>query len=888
MSSPPVIVVKVVLVIQVDTSLFGQRQAMLGNNEKMLNTTPKRRFDSLVLLMGQVYVGVTLLVICFALLGYFVVERLAADASHHQGGETHKLLLQQVQQRLDDYIRPVSIVTADPRLYDLFNTPDALPQRQQELVAMTGATSVLLVQAGEEKELLGDHPRLSYAELDLFYAAQHAQATKVEFHELSPGKSHIDVVRAVVRQDVVLGTVVVGYMLARYDSAAFFGGLQTLFPSLDRIELSQTLSDGGAQLFVGWGDVALKTQTEAYSGAIKNSSWQLSYWQTPRDWQVQGISWRVIYWVSSSGVLVVVALAMAVLWRLLDKKTRASANKIYEYVWDRLNGHWMGKCYESELSEVQPTLNRLQNLSWSTMAGGGGAASMPNDAATGLTDEPVDSTAETAISFTDLLYQTDRVVEVEEVDEIVLSSLEKNATNPAVPASIFRAYDIRGVVDQTLTADVVYDIGRAFGSEAKDKGAQTIVVGRDGRTSSLALSKALIEGLCDSGRDVIDIGQVPTPVLYFATHYLSARSGVMVTGSHNPTEYNGLKLVLQGETLAEEGVQKLYHRIVNGDYVDSVSCGSVSQQSLSADYMARVAGDVNLVRELKVVVDCGNGVSGDVAPQLLRVLGCDVIELHCEVDGTFPHHHPDPSQPENLQDLIAEVKRHDADIGIAFDGDGDRLGVVDSGGKIIWADRQMMLFAINMLEEQAGGVIIYDVKCSRDLRRVIEQHGGQALMWKSGHSLLRAKLRETSALLAGELSGHFFLNDRWYGFDDALYAMARLLEIVAKDRRPSAELFKQLPESISTPEMRLTLAEGVPFTLMERFKSQVQFAGAQLITLDGIRAEFEDGWGLVRASNTTPDLSFRFEAESAEALQRIQTIFRVALLAIEPGLKLPF
>ena len=860
---------------------------MLGNNEKMLNTTPKRRFDSLVVLMGQVYVGMTLLVICLALLGYFVVERLAADAAHHKGGEAHKLLLQQVQQRLDNYIRPVSTVAADPRLYDLFNTPDALSQRQQELVVVTGASSVMLVQAGLEKELLGDYPGLSYAELDLFYAAQNSRATKVEFHELSPGKSHIDVVRAVVRQDVVLGTVVVGYMLARYDSAAFFDELQKFVPSMDRMELSQTLSDGGIQPFVGWGDVALKAQSEVYTGAIQNSSWQLSYWQTPRSWQVQGISWRVIYWVSSSGVLVVLALALVVLWRLLDKKTRASANKIYEFVWDRLNGHWMGKRYESALSEVQPTLVRLQNLSWSSVAGGG-AAFKSDDTATGLIDGHVDVAAEEAISFTDLLYQADEVVEVEEVDEIVLSSLEKNATNPDVPASIFRAYDIRGVVDQTLTADIVYDIGRAFGSEAKDKGAQTIVVGRDGRTSSMALSKALIEGLCDSGRDVIDIGQVPTPVLYFATHYLSARSGVMVTGSHNPTEYNGLKLVLQGETLAEEAVQKLYHRIVNGDYVDAVSRGSVSQQSLSADYMARVAGDVNLVRELKVVVDCGNGVAGDIAPQLLRVLGCDVVELHCEVDGTFPNHHPDPSQPENLQDLIAAVKRYDADIGIAFDGDGDRLGVVDSGGKIIWADRQMMLFAINMLEEQYGGVIIYDVKCSRDLRRVIEQHGGQALMWKSGHSRLRAKLKETSALLAGELSGHLFLNDRWYGFDDALYAMARLLEIVSKDRRSSAELFMQLPESISTPEMRVTLIEGMPFTLMERFKLHVKFAGAQLITLDCIRAEFEDGWGLVRASNTTPDLSFRFEAESVEALQRIQTIFRDSLLAIEPGLKLPF
>lgn len=858
----------------------------MGNRKKMVGTILKPRFDSLVLLIGKIYVGVTVLVICFALLGYFAVEGVATEASRQQGEEAHKLLLQQVQQRLDDYVRPVAVVATDPLLADLFNSPEALLQRQQELVVVTGASSVMLVHAGQEKGLLGDYPGLSYAELDLFYAAQQGQATKIEFHELAPGKSHIDVARAVMRQGSV-----VGYILARYDSALFFNSLEKLFPLSNRVELSQALSDGASQLFMGWGDAALKGQTPPHSGVVENSSWQLAYWIAPHDWQVLGMSWRTLYWLLSGGVLVVVALVLMVLWWFLDKKTRASANKIYEYVWDRVNGHWMGKSYETDLSEMQSTLTRLQNLSWSAVAGGETDAQRrlkPGDDAvlTAHLDDHRDEAAETAISFTDLLYQSDSVVE--EVDEIVLSSLEKSAANPEVSSSIFRAYDIRGVVGDTLTADIVYDIGRAFGSEAKERGAQTIVVGRDGRTSSMALSRALIEGLCDSGRDVIDIGQAPTPVLYFATHYLSARSGVMVTGSHNPTEYNGLKLVLQGETLAEEAIQQLYQRVVKGDYVDSVSRGSLSQQTLSADYMARVAGDVNLARELKVVVDCGNGVAGDVAPQLLRVLGCDVVELYCEVDGSFPNHHPDPSQLENLQDLVAAVKRHGADVGIAFDGDGDRLGVVDSSGKIIWADRQMMLFAINMLEEQSGGVVIYDVKCSRDLRRVIEQHGGQALMWKSGHSLLRAKLKETGALLAGELSGHFFLNDRWYGFDDALYAMARLLEILSKDRRTSADIFMQLPESISTPEIRITLTEGVPFTVMERLKSQVQFAGAQLITLDGIRAEFEDGWGLVRASNTTPDLSFRFEAESMEALQRIQKVFRDALQTAQPGLTLPF
>ncbi len=864
----------------------------MNKQEKIPDVTSKPRFDSLVLLLVKIYSGAMVLVLGLALLGYFVVAGLVADAAQQQSAESHKLLLQQVQQRLDDYIRPVEIVAADPQLYDLLSTPDALAQRQQELVSIIGAKSITLIPAGQEKELLGDFPGLSYAELDLIHVAQKGQIPEVEFHEVSQGQSHIDVVRAVVHKDGIVGTIVVGYILARYDSTVFFNRLHELFRASDRIELSHALSDGSTQLFMGWGDAVLKAQVQPHSGVVKNSGWQLSYWLAPHDWQVQGMSWSVLYWLLSGGVLVVLALALAVLRVLLDKKIRASANKIYEYVWDRINGHWMGKRYDAELSEVQPTLNRLQNLSWAGAVAGkkGGAVNLDDGTAAlvnGGDDSPYEA-AEVAVSFADLLYQGDSVVEVDEVEEIVMASLEKNEANPDIPASIFRAYDIRGIVAQTLTANVVYDIGRAFGSEAKEQGAQTIVVGRDGRTSSMALSKALIEGLCDSGRDVIDIGQVPTPVLYFATHYLSARSGIMVTGSHNPAEYNGLKLVLQGETLAEAAIQRLYQRIVNGDYIDSVSRGSISQQSLSADYMARVAGDVNLVRELKVVVDCGNGVAGDVAPQLLRVLGCDVIELYCEVDGSFPHHHPDPSQPENLQELTVAVKRHEADIGIAFDGDGDRLGVVDSSGKIIWPDRQMMLFAMDMLEDTPGGLIIYDVKCSRDLRRIVEQHGGEALMWKSGHSRLKAKLKETNALLAGELSGHLFLNDRWYGFDDALYAMARLLEILAKDRRSSADIFMQLPEAISTPELRVALAEGMPFAVMERLKAQAKFPGAQLITMDGIRAEFEDGWGLVRASNTTPDLTFRFEAESAEALTRIQKIFHDVLLVIEPSLKLPF
>ncbi|NIP72670.1 MAG: phosphomannomutase/phosphoglucomutase [Gammaproteobacteria bacterium] len=455
-----------------------------------------------------------------------------------------------------------------------------------------------------------------------------------------------------------------------------------------------------------------------------------------------------------------------------------------------------------------------------------------------------------------------------------------------IPASIFRAYDIRGIVGDTLTADIVYDIGRAIGSEACEKGQQKIVVGRDGRLSGPELSAALIKGLTAVGCDVADVGQVPTPVLYFATEYLGTGSGAMLTGSHNPANYNGLKIMLRGETLYGDGIQALRSRVQSANLTSGE--GSAQSVDVAMSYIDRITSDVRLARPLKVAVDCGNGVTGELAPQLLRALGCEVVELYCEVDGTFPNHHPDPGKPENLIALTRAVTGQGADIGVAFDGDGDRIGVVDSGGKIIWPDRLLMLLAQDLLLRQPGAQIIYDVKSSRHLEQVIQSHGGQPLMWKTGHSLIKAKMRETGALLAGEMSGHIFFKERWFGFDDALYACARLLEVVSADERPSAKLFAELPESVSTPELNVGTAEGQHFKIMEQLVTDPGFPGAKLITIDGLRVEFEDGWGLVRASNTTPSLVLRFEADDAEALRRIQDAFRARLQRIDPGLDLQF
>lgn len=453
--------------------------------------------------------------------------------------------------------------------------------------------------------------------------------------------------------------------------------------------------------------------------------------------------------------------------------------------------------------------------------------------------------------------------------------------------SIFRAYDIRGIVGDTLTPKIVSQIGQAIGSEAQARGQDKIVVARDGRLSGPQLIEALIEGLQAAGREVVNIGLVPTPILYFATFYLKTGSGVMVTGSHNPPEYNGFKIMLAEETLFGESIQALKNRIRDNDLIRG-SGGLIHTSDIHHAYVKRITKDVKLARPLKVVIDCGNGAAGMIAPHLFQALGCEVIELFCEVDGHFPYHHPDPSDPKNLEDLIRAVQVKKADIGLAFDGDGDRLGVVDANGKIIWPDRQMILFASDILKRHPGAKIIYDVKCSRHLGESIKQQGGEPLMWKTGHSFIKSKIRETGALLGGEMSGHIFFKDRWYGFDDALYAAARLLELLSKTSQTPTQVFANLPDAISTPELKLELNEfGEHYELMEQVRN-FKFEEAEISTIDGIRVDFKEGWGLVRPSNTTPCLVIRFEAKDLESLQKIQEQFRQQFLVIDHTLKLPF
>jgi phosphomannomutase/phosphoglucomutase len=452
--------------------------------------------------------------------------------------------------------------------------------------------------------------------------------------------------------------------------------------------------------------------------------------------------------------------------------------------------------------------------------------------------------------------------------------------------SIFKAYDIRGIIGKTLDTTVARQIGQAFGTAALGKGEKVVAIGRDGRLSGPELAAALAAGLQSAGVDVIDLGVVATPMLYFGTHVLEARSGIMVTGSHNPPDYNGFKMVLAGEAIYGEAIQSLYRAIVKGEF--ATGAGSYRTHDIRDAYLQRIVSDVKISRPMKIAVDCGNGVAGAFAGDLYRAMGCEVIELFCEVDGNFPNHHPDPAHPENLQDLIRCLKESDAEIGLAFDGDGDRLGVVTKDGQIIYPDRQLMLFAQDVLTRHPGGQILYDVKCTRHIAPWVEEHGGQPLMWKTGHSLVKAKMRETGAPLGGEMSGHVFFKDRWYGFDDGLYAGARLLELLSRLDDPSAVL-NALPQSSSTPELHLHLEEGENFRLIERLQREARFPRAkQIVTIDGVRVEYEDGFGLARPSNTTPVVVMRFEGESDDALQRIQQEFKTAILAIKPDAAMPF
>ncbi len=684
----------------------------------------------------------------------------------------------------------------------------------------------------------------------------------------------------VVIRKIVDGDQVAGFVHASFDVAVLQSSLDSLERGSGHLEVQQPLKKGPPKVIAhsaGERPQDLEVATAPLAGTVLN----LAYWGKPSARSMEKASeesGNVWLLVLAAALLLAIAVAAAL---FMLKRGRGTGMPTSD----------AAIAYEGAVRAIMegthPGLERLVP----GLASLPSATSVAPQAAVPVMDE---LDGDDITSFTPSISEPNIDSDPTQPDPEPVSEsaptaqVSAQADSSGIAEVIFRAYDIRGVVGETLTTDAVYEIGRALGSEAYERGQQGLVVARDGRLSSPELAEALIKGLREVGRDVIDIGMAPAPVLYFATHYLDTLSGVMVTGSHNPPEYNGLKVVLDGETLSGEAIQAIRKRIESRDYTSGA--GNLQAAEIVPEYVRRISEDipVALGNAFKIVIDCGNGVAGAVAPQMMRALGHDVVELYCEVDGSFPNHHPDPSQPENMQDLIDMVKLENADLGFAFDGDGDRLGVVDGTGKILWPDRQMILFVKDVLSRNTGAPIIYDVKCSRHLAQTIEANGGKPVMWKTGHSFIKNKMKEIDAPLAGEMSGHIFFKERWYGFDDAIYAASRLVEILLNEKRAPAEVFAEVPGGVATPELKIDMSEDEHAPFMEKLLATAVFEGGEKTTIDGLRVDFSNGWGLVRASNTTPSLVLRFEGDDEQSLQQVQEQFRGALLGVQSDLTLPF
>lgn len=791
---------------------------------------------------------------------YQIANSAVNRAFQHRAETLASNLAIEVMADMQPAIVAVEASTFDPQVLSALKENDSVQLAAVELRLIRQfprALRVRLVPVGGTVGVEGGlFPALSFADLEMLRSGEEDKAPPIEAHFFGMEIAHVDIVRPVHDGD---GRII-GQVLASFGGGFVQEALNGLSAPLGYVVVSQVSDDKSGIKLATRGETELTGKDNAYSVAVPGTRWSVMYW--PPSAEISAAFWqRAALWMV---VVLAIALLVAVaywLYRRLRQAYQADAQTIIDLAREIQTGRSFHQEHKLCIRDGEGMLEVMEAMAQSSSSPLRNSAMIPD---------------------------ADRPMSPRESADEVKQGMTKDVGGKivTVPESIFRAYDIRGVVGKTLSEGIVYNIGRAIGSEAFVRGQQTIIVGRDGRLSGPNYASALINGLSATGRDVIDIGQVPTPLLYFATHYLNTGSGVMVTGSHNPADYNGFKMVLRGETLAEEDIQALRRRIERADFTNG--SGSVRGQDVIADYIETIVGDVQLSRPLKAVVDCGNGVAGGVAPALLRNLGCEVIELFCEVDGRFPNHHPDPSQPENLEDLIGSVKKNKADLGMAFDGDGDRLALVDGNGKVIWPDRQMMLYARDVLSRNPGATILFDIKCSRHLAKYISKLGGQPLMWKTGHSLIKRKMKETGALLAGEMSGHIFFKERWFGFDDALYTAARLLEVLSKESRSVAEVFQALPDAVSTPELRVDLAEGEQTKFMTRLLELANLKGAALITIDGLRADFEDGWGLVRASNTTPSLILRFEANSDMALRRIKEEFRALMRKVDPAVQLPF
>ncbi len=797
-----------------------------------------------------VFIGIILIVAGGARYLFQQGDQTQANTAETEAADTAIEIAARVAGSLSTQLADaVTVIDEELARYSL----ESLPGRLAELPGrITGLQIARLYKPGEYTVDYAATPPVNYATVALLRMAERAQKNpkaEVHFHDKSPQLTYV--------HRIMQGMDLAGLLLLVFDKKIAATTLKSAPFEKGYAELSQVIKGHSPVTFSKAGDPSLKLGPPNQTMPVSAAMWRVTYWhpelividaeQHPDDIR--------FYAAAGATLFFVFAVAGYLVYRRRKAKvedTEPGPDDSKPFVLPR-------RPVAVSDDGLKIASNRLDLLEVDELPAQDGAlgAINPGDAGEGEGDSQESQSPPLA---------------------------------PTIPLSdsIFRAYDVRGIVGKHLNAEVVYDLGRAIGSEAYDRGQQALMVGRDGRTTSPELAEALIRGLLDSGRDVVDVGRVPTPLLYFAAEFTETRSGVMVTGSHNSKEYNGLKIMLDGETLFDEKIAALKDRIESGRMESGA--GTRQEMDIAAEYIRRITEEipVALGNSLSLVVDCGNGVAGNFAPKMFRALGHDVHEIHCEIDGDFPNHPADPSRPENLADLIAAVREHGADLGLAFDGDGDRLGVVDGDGEVLWADRQLMLFARDVLAENAGATVVYDVKCSTRLKKVIEKLGGKPVMWKTGHSFMKNKMTESGALLAGEMSGHIFFSDRWYGFDDALFAGARLLEILMGFDEPPAAVFARLPAGKFTPELRIDVGEGEAERVLAKIKETYSFDGAKVIDIDGIRIEYPNGWAIIRPSNTEPCLVVRCEGDDDDALTRVEAIVKQALEAAGADIVPPF
>ena len=843
------------------------KKASAGSKLKQLTTVATSQ--ALVVVLAGVLATV---LVHFLVVQPAAIERFSAE----KAVEAESAALR-VNQYLSLMQTSVNGLAARPDVIAAVSEPSRIAATEESLAStLPGIQGVHLFPYKQIPRTTNERGALGFAGIELLRRAENGQPLHPD--AFPRDNRWLVQMAAPVRNPV--SNAVIGSLLVIFDAAGLQPLLQVVNADLGgKMDLTQTAA-GTTRVIVSQGSGSGATETRS----LANPDWSVAY--TPGKAPTAPVDIVMI------AILVVVPtlLAAIAVWVLLSRAQQGIRRDVGALI------QWAHKVFGGERV-------KLPSLQWDMVASTGEVLArvsrvVDKRVAKALEMARPKKTADVrqpAATDDEPLFQDKDLPDIDMLDgdEDVLGfggdGLEVEETpEPAVELSpdIFRAYDIRGIVGESLSAEAVQLIGLAIGSEAVERGIGALCIGYDGRHSSPELANALARGVMATGCDVIHVGAVPTPVLYFATQELKTGSGVMVTGSHNPANYNGLKIMLGGETLFGDAIQKLYQRTQAANFTSGQ--GGQSSEDVRRAYLDRIVGDIAVAAPLKVVVDAGNGIAGELAPMLVEELGCEVVPLYCEVDGDFPNHHPDPGKPANLADLIARVKEEKADIGLAFDGDGDRLGVVTNTGKIIWPDRLLMLFARDVVSRNPGADVLFDVKCSRRLAGVISEAGGRPIMWKTGHSLMKAKMKETGAQLAGEMSGHIFFGERWYGFDDGLYSAARLLEILGVEDRHSDEVFADFPEDISTPELNVEVTETSKFGIIERLGQDGQFGDGNISTIDGIRVDYADGWGLCRASNTTPVLVLRFEAETDEGLERIKGIFREQLKMAAPDIAAGF